>query len=639
MRGPVPHQQSSSSLTNSLDRYANPNYGCNPQSMSHQLQSQTPRLFNTVNYPIAYGNNLGQTNYQTSSFHSRSRIIQVFGSNLAGPDSLEHNHGSRDGQIQFIQHPTGDVSAHQWTGFHWTNLGQFSNTRQRIEGQLASDRIKGQFSSMLSQLDGPAYFRQVALQRDPQSGSDSSFETFGRQNPSRSALENHNPVTGALQGRHANREGRNWLYAQSQGPNSTAQSTCLDRSQVPFSPMDLPAQQEGSMGARDCGTSKPQAEMQEVESANTLEHDASSWEQSDSTAKQSPADDHFSSTRPLNNSMDTNMSWGRSYPPNGSEQTSDHPYQQRSAEEGSKGISQDLRTESNQANPLNPNVRLPYSITGRPESLLYSSNESNMSNFAGDISPGNLGTNTDRLVTRTVLHDPLRVSDSNRATHPSLLRGVVPANPSVQSLETSRPENSHHVQSGEPSHVLTTGDFGNSLRISEPDEECPSRPVYDTIRDSSAYTTHHPTSYEESLNDWWSSKDQRGEWRIVLDDFPIRAEPAFISYHKPNETSHETILRLFSNAYDALASYVKGTPQYRDNPLSRFGKPPEWCIDKTPAGSNSFFGEDWGTPPSRVGRDPRYRPLPSDSRYITYDEPDRGAGYNSRFRFDGSHPM
>ena len=42
--------------------------------------------------------------------------------------------------------------------------------------------------------------------------------------------------------------------------------------------------------------------------------------------------------------------------------------------------------------------------------------------------------------------------------------------------------------------------------------------------------------------------------------------------------------------------------------LSRFAPAPPWAIDNSEQGNQSFFGEDWGTAPKRVGRDPRYQP-------------------------------
>ena len=53
-----------------------------------------------------------------------------------------------------------------------------------------------------------------------------------------------------------------------------------------------------------------------------------------------------------------------------------------------------------------------------------------------------------------------------------------------------------------------------------------------------------------------------------------------------------------------LATYLQ-TGGY----FNRHGKAPDWCIDQGSGGQLSFFGEDWGVPPPRVGRDPRYQPI------------------------------
>lgn len=43
--------------------------------------------------------------------------------------------------------------------------------------------------------------------------------------------------------------------------------------------------------------------------------------------------------------------------------------------------------------------------------------------------------------------------------------------------------------------------------------------------------------------------------------------------------------------------------------FNKHGRVAEWCIDQGANGQTSFFGEDWGAPPPRVGRDPRYQPV------------------------------
>jgi hypothetical protein len=67
---------------------------------------------------------------------------------------------------------------------------------------------------------------------------------------------------------------------------------------------------------------------------------------------------------------------------------------------------------------------------------------------------------------------------------------------------------------------------------------------------------------------------------------------------------------LLGNALATLQAYVAGDRQ--NQPFARFGPPPEWAIDKSVEANLSFFEDDWGTPPRRVGRDLRYRPLPED---------------------------
>ncbi|KAK0347856.1 hypothetical protein LTS02_016231 [Friedmanniomyces endolithicus] len=95
-------------------------------------------------------------------------IYEVFGNALPGIDYLEENPGSKDGQLQFVQHPNGDVAAHQWSNerFLWDNIGQYSNIRKKIQGQLASDRLKGETAYQTLQQNTLAYFRTVAKQRE-----------------------------------------------------------------------------------------------------------------------------------------------------------------------------------------------------------------------------------------------------------------------------------------------------------------------------------------------------------------------------------------------------------------------------------------------------------------------------------------
>ncbi|KAH0543077.1 hypothetical protein FGG08_002590 [Glutinoglossum americanum] len=80
--------------------------------------------------------------------------------------------------------------------------------------------------------------------------------------------------------------------------------------------------------------------------------------------------------------------------------------------------------------------------------------------------------------------------------------------------------------------------------------------------------------------------------------------------------NHLLILLLSS-----LHEYLVDSPNEQRAMFGSFVEVPEWCVEKGTSGLTSFFGEDWGVPPQRVGRDPRYRPLMHDPRFmVSYDE-------------------
>lgn len=83
---------------------------------------------------------------------------------------------------------------------------------------------------------------------------------------------------------------------------------------------------------------------------------------------------------------------------------------------------------------------------------------------------------------------------------------------------------------------------------------------------------------------------------------------------------------LLDGAFGTLLSYGdKGTMSSNQAAVSRFAPAPSWAIDPSPRGNDSYFGEDHGAPPKRVGRDPQYVSPPLDSttwsEEYSYDEP------------------
>jgi hypothetical protein len=93
-------------------------------------------------------------------------LVKVF--NGIPPKVLPDN-GRFEGEVCFTLHPNGDVQAHQWALSTWVNIGQFSCSRHRIEGQLEKDVLRGQKIGGGLAPNTLEYFRAVAEQRQTDS--------------------------------------------------------------------------------------------------------------------------------------------------------------------------------------------------------------------------------------------------------------------------------------------------------------------------------------------------------------------------------------------------------------------------------------------------------------------------------------
>lgn len=136
-------------------------------------------------------------------------------------------------------------------------------------------------------------------------------------------------------------------------------------------------------------------------------------------------------------------------------------------------------------------------------------------------------------------------------------------------------------------------------------------------------------SYDEELHDWFTGGNRKARQddlyeRIKAAHYattPRKSSPGAVGTPKgkardegPGEFN-ETTTRLLIPVLENLSSYVEGPIEKRHGPFARYAPPPEWCIDKSPKGNQSFFGDDWGQPPERIGRDSRYRPMAYEGRF------------------------
>ncbi|KAI9805351.1 MAG: hypothetical protein M1833_005804 [Piccolia ochrophora] len=146
---------------------------------------------------------------------------------------------------------------------------------------------------------------------------------------------------------------------------------------------------------------------------------------------------------------------------------------------------------------------------------------------------------------------------------------------------------------------------------------------------------------------WWVEDGRnQHETRLYVDQIADRElDPTTREAHEADPRFTGTIFpasdisnRLLGQTLGTLHGYVF-TPPTQGDCFASYAHVPEWCVDTTIAGLQSFFGEDWGPPPARVGRDPRYRPVMHDPRFTVYEETaaenswrNQGVGFNRRIR-------
>lgn len=84
-------------------------------------------------------------------------------------------------------------------------------------------------------------------------------------------------------------------------------------------------------------------------------------------------------------------------------------------------------------------------------------------------------------------------------------------------------------------------------------------------------------------------------------------------------------MNLMSGTIANLVGYAKGKDI--GGHFANWTRPAEHAIDKSSDGNKSVFDKNWGSPPARVGRDPRYQQtMTTDGRATYFEDPARGMG-------------
>ena len=109
---------------------------------------------------------------------------------------------------------------------------------------------------------------------------------------------------------------------------------------------------------------------------------------------------------------------------------------------------------------------------------------------------------------------------------------------------------------------------------------------------------------------------------------PTRSQPApSTAQPSSNPNTNTLTTRLLVPVLENLASYVQGPIKKRRDYFCQWVKAPDWALDRSANGNESFFDSEWGQPPERLGRDPRYQPVPRglDVRFGNHFEAQRAS--------------
>jgi hypothetical protein len=680
---------------------------------------------------------------------SKRDITDVFGNELPGPSSMDGNPGTVDGQLQFIQHPNGDVSAHQWSSsrFGWENIGQYSNIRKKIEGQLAADRLKGETAWQSLQQNTLAYFRTVAKQRE----ADAIGLPFGVKDIAACLPDTRPPSTAPTGPRRVTSKVEmperpsTMMPRQENQPSHASvgrrENTATMPSKQNFEPLPrsqgTPSQLDHRLDPARHFTPAPRENPKEdpFTSAATFQQPHGNITRSN---MHDPYMTNWSSYQSWNNPMAMYSPYYQGYPMPNVNFSSNYSYiphapkplyeQTNTGDPANQGPGmrvglppQTHQTGVQQTQPKLPQLNTSPFARGSEVVEFVSNQEKPAARAAvqpapsvSSQAPSPLGTRnamreqvmkmgehakertkSQANIGRTVMYDPFQDLPQKNPTPPPepVKQEALPLSTTTQSSGSLAhfpllglgtiprlSELSGHGQDPFPTTLapivrmpfnVTPALPENDLRDSSPDREWQ--------RESAEVSDEHtmPLPLASNLKQW--DTDQLDEWlwsgnkfarqedfhqRIMASDAtptrrtqtgstitsarpiapPSRFKPPPSTTQTPNPAPESNILtnRLLVPVLENLASYVQGPIEKRRDYFCQWVKAPDWAIDRSATGNDSFFDSQWGQPPERLGRDPRYQPVPRglDVRFGSYDAPRAGhtvamPGMDRRFGFGG----
>lgn len=207
---------------------------------------------------------------------------------------------------------------------------------------------------------------------------------------------------------------------------------------------------------------------------------------------------------------------------------------------------------------------------------------------------------------RTVLHDPLayKPGDVGAKTAPPVL-----TNPDIDLVVASSPL----PWKTRPVKIVRPPSLSNNDSPPSSDHEVTpieTRPFRTSSYRGQRSPGHFTDAALVEAERWWSA-DSR------IDSLGTQQIKAFLGcvLESPNGKQRSDVAEhLLGPVLANLQTYL--TP---GGYFNKHGRVAEWCIDQGANGQTSFFGEDWGAPPPRVGRDPRYQPVLHEGTRSIYE--------------------
>lgn len=703
---------------------------------------------------------------------SKRDITEVFGNELPRSGFMDGNPGSVDGQLQFIQHPNGDVSAHQWSAsrFGWENIGQFSNIRKKVEGQLAADRLKGETAWQSLQQNTLAYFRAVAKQREANAmvlpfGAKEIAACLPDIRPPSTAPTGPRRITSKVEmpERPENMMPRQNFHASQPGFNNADVTAGIQ----PKPTLDMLPQAQGQSSQPNSRfnpslnfTPAPRDNVRE--DSFTFAKPTGDMHRLQNFTFQQNGESHYSYYQPWVNPISYAYAqpWAggnTGYQPTYDQiKEKERQEQNRLAVTAGQGFSMSHRESSHHqtqeqfARSVTQQTLQQPALQGHAPSFNYSAPLTNIVTdhappaAEDSIAPAQVKTaaplesrtamrehvmkmgdqakertKSQANVGRTVLYDPFQDQSQKNQTpsepakqeapaasttqgqtlghFPSLGLGMIPGlsafsgngqDPSPTALAPSvkLPPIDTSVRTAPHKGLLgPTSELSEcDLRDSSPDREWGRRSHADI--QEPIIPIHRPSFLKqwdtEQLDEWlWSgnkfARQEDFHQRIMATDAlstrrtnpttasikPIAPPPIGTpsrfklpspskatqsqspTRHSPTPQSNILTNRLLVPVLENLASYVQGPVEKRRDYFCPWVKAPDWAVDRSANGNDSFFDSQWGQPPARVGRDPRYQPLPRglDVRFGNFDAPRSGqtvamplpGGLDRRFGYGG----